>query len=93
MLFSPFFIRLLKIPHNSFIIESCVVQGRLHVAVTEQGLQGEDGHARIEQHGRASVTELVRRDMDIHLFAKRLQARLAVMAAQGFVMATEEIFA
>ena len=67
------------------------MQGSVHVAVTEQGLQGENGHASIEQHGRTGVTELVGRDMDIHLTAKRLQTRLAVAAAQGFVMAGEEI--
>lgn len=59
----------------------------------KQGLQGKDGHAGIEQKRRAGVTQLVRRDVDIHLFAKRLQTRLAVTIAQGFVMAGEEIFA
>ena len=43
------------------------------MAVTKQGLQGEDGHARVEQKGRAGVTELVGRDMDNNLFTKRLQ--------------------
>lgn len=61
--------------------------------MAKQGLQGKNGHACVEQEGRAGVTELMPRDMDIHLFAKRLQARLAVAAAQGFVMTGEEIVA
>lgn len=80
-----------KLHCHRFVIQSCVIQGSVYVAVAEQGLQGEDGHACIEQHGRAGMAELVRRDIDLCLFAKRLQARLAVAAAQGFVMAGEEI--
>ena len=82
-----------KLHCDRLIIQFCIIQRCLYVPMPEQGLQGKDRHAGIEQERRAGVAELMRRDFDIHLFAKRLQAGLAVAIAQGIVMADEEIFA
>ena len=56
------------------------------MAMPNQGLQSKNGHARIEQERCTGVTELMRRDMEIHLFTKRSQAGLTVTTAQGFVV-------
>lgn len=76
-----------------FIIQSRINQRSLDVAMPKQGLQGKDGHACIEQQRCAGVAELMRRDVDLRLFSKSLQAGLAVPIAQGLVVAGEEIFA
>lgn len=52
---------------HGFIIQSCVIQGGVHVAVPEQGLQGEDGHACIEQKRGAGMAQLVWGHMNIRL--------------------------